>query len=109
MATLNITEISNALVYINGVAVQVAQVPPVAQQSITITGTSTTSAVFNPNTAIVRLVPNANCAVAFAAVNLLGTTVIATAVVTSIPLYSGTVEYFAIQPGCLGLAVMTTP
>lgn len=67
---------------------QLAVLPPLAEQNLTVGGTSTQSAALNADTRIVRLCSDVACRVAFGANP--------TATVTSIPLTAGGVEYMGI-------------
>lgn len=88
MATLYITEYTDIGTSNNGQPVQIAMVPPTAQQTVAISGASTASAAFNARTKFVRLHTDAICSIAF------GTAPTATTVQTRMPADSS--EYFQI-------------
>lgn len=68
----------------------VAAVPPLAEQTVAVGGTSAQSAVLNIATGIVRLHALANCCVSFGASP--------TATVASMRLAAGSTEYFSVTP-----------
>jgi hypothetical protein len=103
VATLSIIEIREILAYSTPASAQIAKMPPVRIQSLTISTASGTSLAFSANTNIVRLQSDANMAVAFGAIGSLT----ATAVSTSMPLTAGAPEYFGVTPGQV-LAAITT-
>ncbi len=93
MATLYIAEFGNIAAYPGTDSAQIAKVPALALQTRAITSTSSTSsAAFNANTQIVRLVTDTQCWVTFGAI---GTTV-ATANATAIYLPANVPEYFGV-------------
>ena len=77
---------------------QAAQVPPVAEQVVSITGSTTQSASFNASTKFIRINTDAICSIAF------GPNPTATA--TSQRFAANQTEYFGIAPGDK-LAVIT--
>jgi len=56
MATLQISEYRSMALDVNGKTVEAAQLPPLAVQNITISGTSAQCAALNANTKFVRLI-----------------------------------------------------
>lgn len=90
MANLNIVEVSG-LARGSGQGPQIIQLPPVATQNRSLTGTSQQSSAFNTATKIVRLKSDVDCYVEF------GTS--PTAATTSLHLTAGAVEYFGVKPG----------
>ena len=98
MAVLYVAEFST-LGGTGNYPVQGAQVPPLAEQTVTISGSSVLIANgFGTNTYFVRLHCDAICSVAFTAATLgtFGTTV--TATVGNMRLAEGQTEYFAVSP-----------
>jgi hypothetical protein len=89
MATLNVTEYSKLATRPMGVFAFGLE-PALARQSVTYT-TSTQSAVFDNATHFVRLIPDADCYVHFAASP--------TATASSTLIKADTVEFFEVQPG----------
>jgi hypothetical protein len=64
---------------------------PAGDQVVAYTGTAAASAAFGAVTTCVRLYSTTNCFVAFGAAPV--------AVVTNMPLYANSPEYFMVQPG----------
>jgi hypothetical protein len=64
MPTLYITEYGNVAFMPNS-AGQVPEEPPIAEQTVAITGGSSLSAVFQPKTRLVRIQPDAICSILF--------------------------------------------
>lgn len=91
MATLYITEYATALVVFGGNLCQVALEPPLAEQTVAIGGSSTSSAAFNANTTLVRLSTDAICSLLF------GTA--PTALATSGRLPADNIEYHGVPQG----------
>jgi hypothetical protein len=93
MATLYVTEFSRIERQdgLPGAIVQIAQQPPVAEQTVSISGTSAQSSAFNANTRFVRLHTDAICSVEF------GTN--PTATTAKARLAANQTEYFAVNPG----------
>jgi len=79
MATLYITEFAAQGRDAAGYVAPAPMVPAVAEQTVAIGGGSTASSAFNANTAIVRLVSDAVCSIAW------GTAPVATAATARIP------------------------
>lgn len=98
MPTLYISEFTQEAIDAMGREVPVAKAPPVANQAITISGSSAQSATLNASTTLVRLHTDANCSVLF------GTNPTAT---TSSPrLATNQTEYFGVQANS-GLKIAT--
>lgn len=72
MATLYITEYSESRILIGGQMVQVPLEPPLAEQTVTISGTHAESAAFNAKTTFVRIETDLICSL------LIGTAPVAT-------------------------------
>lgn len=87
MAVLYITELQPYEVS----GLPVAIMPPVAEQTVAIGGSSTASAAFNANTGLVRLHTDSTCSVEFG-----GTP---TATTSTARLAANQTEYFAVHPG----------
>lgn len=98
MSTLYITEFTN-MAGIGSRFVNVAPLPPVAEQTVTISGSSTQSNAFNAATQMIRLVTDATCSISVGA-NPTAATTNARISANVEP------EYFAVQPG-QKLAVIT--
>lgn len=86
MAKLWITE----LAYMPGMS-QVAQLPPIAEQVVTFTTTTTQSAAANHSTRFVRVISDADCHIA------VGDN--PTATTSSLKLIAGSPEYFGVGAG----------
>ncbi len=92
MANLHITEFDRLAVSANnGPVVQIASMPPLAEQTVAIGGSIAESSAFNASTRFVCLTPKADCHVAF------GETPVATT--NSKPLTAGQDYYFGVTPG----------
>jgi hypothetical protein len=65
MAVLYITEFASLAPQPPGATGQVAQQPPIAEQTVALTSTSAQSAAFNANTRFVRLHTDVICAIEF--------------------------------------------
>lgn len=95
MAFLSITEL-NEVQYVGiqgntGSNLQIAKVPPVAEQKLGVSGASVQSAAFNSATKYVRLYTDIACCVAW------GTNPVA--VTTSMPMSAASAEYFGVTVG----------
>lgn len=92
MATLYVTEF-NAIGLAGGGNLQVtaASQPPVAEQTVAISGLSTQSNAFNANTLFVRLHTDSICSIEFGATP--------TATATTARMAANQTEYFAVMPG----------
>lgn len=98
MSTLHITEFVNQSQDGRDYPAPIAQLPPLTQQAVTISGTSAQSATLNAATKMVRVIADAACALEF------GTDPTATA--SSMRLESGSAEYFGIA-GTMKIAAIT--
>ena len=87
MATLYVTELPASA----AAALQVTVVPPIAEQTVTIGGSSTASNAFNASTGLIRVHADSICSVAF------GTAPSAAA--TNMRFAAGQTEYFLVRPG----------
>ena len=87
---LYIAEFADMQVY-NGNLIPMAYAPPLAEQRITISGTSTQSSAFNAKTKSIRVHTDAICSIALGANP--------TAAVTNMRMVAGQTEYFAVSPG----------
>jgi hypothetical protein len=94
MATLYVTEFPPNMPS----ALQVASMPPIAEQTVAIGVGSAASNAFNGATGLVRLHADVVCSVAFGASP--------TAAATNARLAAGQTEYFAVRPG-MKVAVIT--
>lgn len=100
MATLYIAELSNTGVSNTTANLQIAAMPPIAEQTVAIAAGSAQSNAFNGQTKYVRLHTDSICSVAFGANP--------TATATNARLAAGTTEYFAIpQNQSFKVAVIT--
>lgn len=91
MAKLYITELAHNGAAESGAQLQIAAVPPLAEQVITVTGASAQSAAFNGATKMVRIATDVPVNLAFGANP--------TATVSKLYLPSGGVEYFSVVGG----------
>jgi hypothetical protein len=95
MSTFSIVEFAAIPAYWDNIAIQVAQIPIVTTQTISLPNStqSYTSNVFSPTTTLIRVCSNTACCFIWGPI---GTTV-ATAYATSIYLPANAVEYFGIR------------
>lgn len=92
MANLHITEFDRLAVSANnGPVVQIASMPPLAEQTVAIGGSSAASSAFNASTRFVCLTPKADCHIQIGATP--------TATTSLLPLTAGQVYYFGVTPG----------
>ena len=91
MAKVYITELANKGGAESGVAVEIAAMPPVAEQNLAVSGASLASAAFNAKTKFVRIATDVAVNLAF------GVTPVATTSLLYMP--AGSVEYFAVSGG----------
>lgn len=92
MAVLYISEYATAgAVGLGGNVIQAAQEPPIAEQTVAISGSSAQSSAFQNNTTFIRVHTDAICSV------LVGSNPTATA--TKKRLAANQTEYFAVVPG----------
>ncbi len=92
MANLHITEFDRLAVSANnGPVVQIASMPPVAEQTVAIGGSSAASSAFNVATRFVCLTPKADCHIQIGAAP--------TATTSLLPLTAGQAYYFGVTPG----------
>jgi hypothetical protein len=94
MATLYIAEFETL-----GVGGNIASVPPIAEQTRTLSGSSAQSSNFNAKTRYLRLTTDTICSVAFGADP--------TATASNMRLAVGSVEYFSVQGGKLAAITNT--
>src|SRR5262245_50747302 len=88
-----VTEYTTAAIMVNGQAVQIAQEPPVAEQTVDFTAAATlTTNPLNPNTQLVRIKCNA-------AASLLFTTNGTQATTANQVLSAGETEFKGVNPG----------
>lgn len=93
MATVYITEFSAVgSAQIGGEYLQIAAVPPVAEQTVIIGGSNTQSAAFNAATTLIRVETDAICSI-----KLGGTNPVATA--ASARFAANQTEYFGVSQG----------
>jgi len=97
MATLQISEYRSMALDVNGKTVEAAQLPPLAVQNITISGTSAQCAALNANTKFVRLIGDVGFRIE------VGANPTATSSSQRHPADAG--EYFGIDPASLIAAV----
>ena len=92
MANLHITEFDRLAVSANGgPVVQIASMPPLAEQVVAIGASSAASSAFNASTRFVCLTPKADCHIQIGATP--------TATTSLLPLTAGQVYYFGVTPG----------
>ena len=92
MANLHITEFDRLAVSANGgPVVQIASMPPLAEQVVAIGASSAASSAFNASTRFVCLTPKADCHIQIGAAP--------TATTSLLPLTSGQAYYFGVTPG----------
>ncbi len=92
MANLHITEFDRLAVSANnGPVVQIASMPPVAEQTVAIGASSAASSAFNASTRFVCLTPKADCHIQIGATP--------TATTSLLPLTAGQAYYFGVTPG----------
>lgn len=91
MATLYITEFNNIPTSNNATGIQVAAQPPVASQTLAISGSSGASSAFGKNTNFVRIHTDAICSITF------GTAPTATTSLGRMP--ADSTEYFGVPQG----------
>lgn len=91
MSSLWITELRTMPIDSNGKTVDVASLPSITTQKVTISGTSAQSAALNADTKFVRLLADANCCVLAAADP--------TATTSNLPLTADAPEYFGVIAG----------
>ena len=92
MANLHITEFDRLAVSANGgPVVQIASMPPLAEQVVAIGASSAASSAFNASTRFVCLTPKADCHIQIGATP--------TATTSLLPLTSGQAYYFGVTPG----------
>lgn len=91
MATLYISEYGAHGFFPAGQHLQIASEPPIAEQTLAMTGTSAQSSAFNAQTRVIRVHTDAICSV------LVGSNPTATTAKKRLP--ADHTEYFAVQPG----------
>ena len=92
MANLHITEFDRLAVSANGgPVVQIASMPPLAEQVVAIGASSAASSAFNASTRFVCLTPKADCHIQIGATP--------TATTSLLPLTAGQAYYFGVTPG----------
>lgn len=91
MPTLYVTEYPGIETLLNGTA-QVVVGPPIAEQVVTIGGSSAQSAAFSAVTRIIRVQPDSICSVRIGGVSPVATT-------SSQRHIAGSTEYFGVTPG----------
>lgn len=92
MANLHITEFDRLAVSANGgPVVQIASMPPLAEQTVAIGASSAASSAFNASTRFVCLTPKADCHIQIGATP--------TATTSLLPLTAGQAYYFGVTPG----------
>lgn len=98
MASLYIAEFRDVAFDSFGRGIGVAQGPPLAEQKLTISGSSNPSAAFNSNTKYIRVETDAICSIALGAAP--------TATTDNMRFAANQTEYFGVHGG-LKLAVIT--
>lgn len=93
MSTLQITEFGGLKSTYSSEAMPAAVAPPLANQSVSISGTSAQSAAVSADTKLVRLISDVNCHVAFAADP--------TATTSMTRLAADSAEYFQVPVGSI--------
>lgn len=99
MSTLYIAEFQE-LGYPEPGQAQVAKQPPIAEQTITISGSPATSAAFNTSTRFVRISTDVICSIKFGSVPVPSA--------TTARMAADQVEYFAVLPGHKVAAISNT-
>lgn len=94
MATLYISEFAG-LASGMGQSVQVAQLPPLAQQTRTVSAAAASAAAFGAGTRLVRLQTDTACFIA----------IDEAATVAKMPLSANVPEYFSVKPGSVLSAI----
>ena len=100
MAKIYITELANKGAAESGAGIEVAAVPPLAEQTVSVAGASAQSAAFNASTKFVRIATDTPVNLAFGANP--------TATVSTLYMPSGSVEYFAVTGGMKVAAIQGT-
>lgn len=111
MAVLYITELESLGTPSEGGHLPVAHMPPVAEQTLGISGSSAASSAFNAATRFVRLETDTNCSIAFGAAptaQSVSTTQTGSGASGTARLAAGIPEYFAVTPGMKVAAITTT-
>ena len=99
MATIYITELKGLTKdSLNGFVTPVAELPPIAEQTVAISGSSASSSAFNAATGLIRVISDSVCSVSIA--------VAPTATTSTMRLAADSAEYFRVAPG-QKLAVIT--
>lgn len=90
MAKIYITELANKGSAESGVGIEIASMPPLAEQTVAVAGASAQSAAFNAKTKFVRIATDTPVNLAFGANP--------TATTSLLYMPAGSVEYFAVAP-----------
>jgi len=98
VAKIFITELKDMAPSDSGAGLQIARMPPIAEQAVTITGTSAQSAALNAQTKFVRITSDGVAQIAFGANP--------TATTNSLRMGAGTVEYFGVVGGSKIAAIL---
>ena len=91
MATLYVSEFPGVLPDGNGNVPQAVQMPPLAEQTVAIGGSSAQSSAFNARTAIIRVISDSVCSVSVGPNP--------TATTSMLRLAADSPEYFKVAPG----------
>jgi len=106
MAVLYVTEYANIAVLQGGKTTQVPLEPPLVEQAIAITASSTTTATFNAQTALVRVHTDVICGVKFGTAPV---AIVSTGTLGSQRMVAGQTEYAAVPlGGAYKIAVIAT-
>jgi len=106
MAVLYVTEYANIAVLQGGRTAQIPMEPPLVEQAIAITASSTTTAAFNAQTAIVRVHTDVICGITFGTAPV---AIVSTGTLGSERMVAGQTEYSAVPLGkSFKIAVIAT-
>lgn len=108
MAILYITECESLAIPGEGGNMQIAHMPPVAEQTLAIGGSSASSSAFNTSTRFVRVETDAICAIAFGSAPTAAAAVGTGTASGTLRMNANTVEYFGVSPGHKIAVIATT-
>ena len=92
MATLYITELKGlAKDSLNGFVTPVAELPEIANQTVTVSGSTTQSSAFNAATGLIRVISDSVCSVSVG--------INPTATTSTMRMAADSAEYFRVAPG----------
>lgn len=112
MAVLYITELETLGNPSEGGNAQIAHMPPVAEQTLGISGSSAASSAFNTATRFIRLETDTNCSICIGPCSPVAQSVSSTqtgaGALGTARLSAGVPEYFGVTPGMKVAAITTT-